>query len=180
MNLRRLMPIAVKVVPLVMLAGAAGWAAAVFTGPHMKEQPSIRSFQSTMPAVPAGVVPLVDPIPAVPTTEQAAAMKNPLADPNAGASRDANAMANALGRGRVNYLYYCAFCHGDGGGGNGPVGESYVPAPTDLRRPATQNLPDGELLRRMLAGAGHEPNLNRVVPASERWYLVLHVRQFKK
>ena len=38
-------------------------------------------------------------------------------------------------RGRVYYNYYCVFCHGDNGQGDGPVGYSYMPAPTDLHAP---------------------------------------------
>ena len=32
-----------------------------------------------------------------------------------------------LAIGKNVYGYYCAFCHGTDGAGNGPVGRSYVP-----------------------------------------------------
>ena len=79
-------------------------------------------------------------------------------------------------RGKVYYDYYCVFCHGDKGDGNGPVGESYVPVPADLRAAKIQAYADGELLRAMLVGTGHEPVLGRVVHPEHRWYLVLYVR----
>ena len=60
--------------------------------------------------------------------------------------------------------------------GNGPVGESYFPAPADLRTGKVSHYSDGRLLRAMLTGIGHEPVLERVVPPRHRWCLVLYVR----
>jgi len=151
-------------VPAALLAMGV-WAYLVFLGPQMKSQPHIRSFQTVFPPLPDGVVPVRDPVPSVPTTRQAATMRDPL-EPSAG----------NLDRGRTYYAYYCASCHGADGRGHGPVGESYKPAPADLLAPAVRDLGDGELYRRMLSGTGHEPVLNRVIPAADRWYLVLYVR----
>ncbi|MDQ1256891.1 MAG: hypothetical protein QG656_1491 [Candidatus Hydrogenedentes bacterium] len=56
------------------------------------------------------------------------------------------------------------------------MGQSYVPRPADLCGPKVQGYSDGEILRTMLTGEGHEPVLGRVVPTEHRWPLVLYVR----
>ena len=147
---------------MVVMIGAAFYL--LFTGPRMKVQPHIRAYQSRAPALPEGVVP-VEPMTALPTADQAKAMTNSLA------ATPAN-----LARGRIYYNYYCAFCHGPGGQGDGPVGQSYVPAPTNLASARVQGYSDGQLLRAMLTGPGHEHVLERVVPPEHRWYTVLYVR----
>jgi hypothetical protein len=81
-----------------------------------------------------------------------------------------------LGAGKIYYSYYCVFCHGESGAGDGPVGHSYVPPPADLRSPRVAAYGDGRLLQAMLRGVGHEPVLERVVAPEHRWPLVLYVR----
>jgi len=138
----------------------------MFTGPEMKDQPHIRAYQAAMPPTPEGSVPLRNPAATMPTTRQAQELLRALP-----------ASAENLARGKVYYGYYCAFCHGDAGDGRGPVGESYVPQPADLRGAKVRELSDGQLFRAMLLGDGHEPVLARVVPELHRPYLVLYVRQ---
>ena len=140
----------------------------MFSGPRMKVQAHIRAYEMPMPLPPALIVP-VGGAPSLPTPAEAAALTNPL--PETAADR---------ARGKVYYEYYCIFCHGETGRGDGPVGLSYVPAPTDLQSPAVQSASDGELLRKMLLGTGHEPVLERIVPPQHRWYLVLYVRSLAK
>jgi hypothetical protein len=137
----------------------------LFTGPRMRTQINIRPFQAQMPAIPEGTVPVVDTIEPIPNEQQANLLTNPLAK-----------TPENYARGKVYYGYYCVFCHGESGAGDGPVGYSYVPVPTDLRTSRVQSLSQGQLLRAMLAGTGHEPVLNRVVAPEHRWYLELYVR----
>ena len=152
----------------VALLALAGLFVFVFvTSPHMKVQPHVRAFQMEMPPLPEGVVTVEVPA-TLPTAGEAAGLANPLP-----ASRE-NIM-----RGRVYYHYYCLFCHGEEGKGDGPVGESYVPVPTDLESAKIAGYKDGVLLRAMLTGIGHDPVLERVVPPQHRWYLVLYVRSLK-
>lgn len=154
-----------KLLGLVVLAGLAVLGYYFFTGPRMRIQPHVREYQLVMPPPPEGSVPLKNPLPSLPTVQQAQALNLPLA------STAAN-----LARGQVYYTYYCVFCHGPSGDGRGPVGDSYFPTPTDLRTARVQKMGDGELLRAMLTGVGHEPVLDRNVPQDDRWYLVLYVR----
>ncbi|MFA5515021.1 MAG: hypothetical protein WDA20_01920 [Desulfuromonadales bacterium] len=135
-------------------------------GPRMRLQIHLRPFEAAMPAPPAESVP-VHPAAQLPAEAPAERLENPI-----GSSPE------ALARGKVYYDYYCVFCHGEDGFGAGPVGQSYMPVPADLRKPAIQNYSDGRLLRAMLTGIGHEPVLPRVVRPEYRWYLVLYTRQF--
>jgi mono/diheme cytochrome c family protein len=149
-------------IALAVLAGLIYGYLLFFKEPHMRNQPMIKTFQASLPALPEGIV-RVDPPPALSAMPDST--KNPLRPLQAN-----------LDRGKEYYGYYCAFCHGKNGGGNGPVGESYVPAPGDLRKPGIGSYSDNRLYRAMLTGAGHEPVLERVIPPEHRWYLVLYVR----
>jgi hypothetical protein len=155
----------VKLFIAVALIVFGATAYSILTGPHMKDQPSIKEFQAEMPLMPAGTVP-VEPVPRPAVMEETA--QNPLA-----------ATAENIERGSVYYQYYCIFCHGKKGDGNGPVGQSYVPVPSDLRSDKIQAYPDGKLYNAMLDGEGHQPVLRQVVLPEHVWYLALYVRQFK-
>lgn len=115
--------------------------------------------------MPEGVVP-VNTRPRLPSEETAKSLANPVPMDEA-----------AIVRGKTYYEYYCVFCHGDKGDGHGPVGQSYIPTPTDLRIPKIQGYSDGQIFRTMLIGAGHEPVLEKVVLPEHRWYLVSYVRR---
>ena len=150
---------------LVMVSAAAYL---MMTGPRMYEQAHVREFQAAMPPAPAGSVPTTDWPPPLVSAAEAAHLESPLAWTPANAAR-----------GQAYYSYYCVFCHGESGAGDGPVGESYVPRPADLRTAKIAGYSDGELLRASLLGTGHEPVLERVVRAEHRWYLVAYVRQLQ-
>lgn len=149
------------VAPPVLLAAVFGYV--LFKGPRMTVQHHFRDYQRVAPPPPPGTVSVGHVAP--PSATERAALKNPL-QPTA---------AN-LAAGGIYYQYYCVFCHGETGAGNGPVGQSYTPVPTDLRLAKIRSYGDGDLLRRMLTGIGHEPVLARVVPQEHRWHLALYVR----
>jgi len=156
-------------IAVVALGGGGAVSYLLFVGPRMYNQPHVRAFQAVMPPTPAGSVPLLEPIPPLPSAEEAKTRMLTL-----------QPTPENLARGKVYYEYYCAFCHGERGDGAGPVGESYVPVPADLRAARIQGYSDGQLLRAMLTGAGHDPVMNATVREPHRWYLVLYVRSFKQ
>ncbi len=86
----------------------------MFSGPQMRTQPKYPAYQAQMPPTPEGIVPV-----SFASTETPP--QNPLPDTE-----------RTRATGRVYYGYYCAFCHGRPGQVTGPVGRSYVPAPTPL------------------------------------------------
>ena len=151
------------VVALAVLVVAALFATVLYNGPRMRSQEHLRTYQMKQPLPVDGVLPVNLPE-QLPKPQAAAALTNPLPD-----------TAENRRRGQIYYHYYCIFCHGERGEGNGPVGESFMPVPTDLRSIRMVNR-DGQLLRAMLLGIGHEPVLERVVPPHHRWYLVLYVQ----
>ncbi len=141
----------------------------MFIGPHMRVQQHIRAYQKTMPLPPKGIVPVEQDRYEVPSAALARGMKNDL--PDTPATRE---------RGKVYYGYYCLFCHGGNGQGDGPVGYGYMPVPTDLHAAKVLQMSDGDLMRAMLIGIGHEPVLPRIVVPEHRWYLVAYVRALGK
>lgn len=170
MNWEKKLAIAVVCLALLAVAGFhIGMGYTLVMGPRMRIQTNVRTYQAEVPALPEGVVPVgspdVAPYPRAPGGEQSAAMTSPV-----------SATPESLERGKVYYQYYCVFCHGDPGDGNGPVGQSYVPKPTDLRTPKIGAYSEGKMLRAMLVGVGHEPVLEKVVPPEHRWCLVQYVR----
>ena len=137
-----------------------------FFGPRMQVQPYYLPFETEMPMPPEGIVP-IEIWPSLPP-------ENPMTEATPPETTEEN-----LKRGRIYYHYYCLFCHGVTGDGNGPVGQSYMPAPTNLHSDKVQQAGDLELLRAMLTGRGHEPVLERVVPPDHRWHLVLYLRHLE-
>jgi|GEM_PF-1197338 len=152
----------IKVAAVVVVFGAVGVATTaaylMLSGPRMRIQPKYFPYQAQMPPLPAGIMP-------VSLLQESVASDNPLPDTE-----------RTVATGRVYYGYYCAFCHGAAGEVVGPVGRSYVPAPTRLWSPQVQALSDGQLYRAMLTGPGHEPVLEYVIDPHMRWYIVSYVR----
>jgi mono/diheme cytochrome c family protein len=140
----------------------------LYEGPRMRTQSNVRAYQVEVPPMPAGAVPAGTP-------DAAPNGKAPTAEAAAGTTNPVPASEESVARGKV-YYHYCVFCHGDTGDGNGPVGQSYVPKPADLRTPKIVGYSDGQMLRAMLVGVGHEPVLEKVVPDEHRWSLVNYLR----
>jgi hypothetical protein len=136
--------------------------------PRMRDQASIKPFEKEMPEVPANQVPFAGPNPLPLTEAEAARLANPV-----------KPTADTISLGGIYYGYYCLMCHGQSGRGEGPVGQSYVPAPTDLTSPKMQGLADGALARAMVLGSGHEPVLESTVPLERRWYIIHYLRSLR-
>jgi len=151
------------VIPALLFAGLFTYV--LVNGPRMTVQHNFRDYQRIMPPPAGGTVPVIPSAYRLPSPAESARLTNPV-----------RASARDLTRGRIYYHYYCGFCHGESGAGDGPVGQSYAPRPADLRQARVSGLGDGGLLRAMLTGIGHEPVLERVVPPEHRWHLVLFVR----
>lgn len=151
----------VVLIALLAVAGFGTMAWLVFTGPRMKSQPHLRTYQALMPLPPPESVPL--PAGLIPSPRETAQAR-PVAD-----------TPENRARGRVYYGYYCAFCHGANGDGNGTVGQSYIPRPADLRAGRARHCSQEEIVQLMLLGVGHEPVLPRAVLPAHRGYLALYV-----
>jgi len=134
----------------------------------MREQPSLHPYSTEMPVMPSATVPTSGSL-RVLTAEQSKLSSNPLPKSKVNTHN-----------GKVYYGYYCLMCHGENGDGNGPVGQSYVPKPTDLGSANVTSLTDGQIYAKMLSGKGHAPVMSETVSPDQRWQIVMYVRTFSR
>lgn len=83
-----------------------------------------------------------------------------------------------IARGKAVYRIYCAQCHGYNYDGNGTVGQSFAPLPTDLRSARVQNSSPGELFKSLSYGIpdGRQPPLHATITFEDRWKVVAFVK----
>jgi mono/diheme cytochrome c family protein len=87
-----------------------------------------------------------------------------------------------IARGKAVYLTFCAQCHGYNHDGNGTVGQSFKPLPTDLRSPKVQATVEGELFKSISYGipGGRQPALETTVKIDDRWHVIAYVKSLGK
>jgi hypothetical protein len=129
----------------------------LMSGPRMRTQPSIKSFEMKMPDPPDNVV----------------YFNHRKFDPSSLVLPDAT--EENLKRGGAYYDYYCTFCHGEDGRGNGEVGMSYHPKPADLTSDSIPMYSAERLYYACFTGTGHSPVLERVVPYAHRPYILAYI-----
>ena len=154
MNKKLLLIIAVTIFALTVTA-----AILLLSGPRMRNQPSLRAFETPVNLPPEGSVLYSH------TKSSAEEIIMP------------ETTTENLNKGETYYGYYCIFCHGEDGKGNGPVGQSYTPKPSDLTNDSLQHYSVTDLYLRSFTGVGHEPVLERVVPEDFRKYILAYVRE---
>ncbi len=130
----------------------------LLSGPHMKRQPSLKAYEAELTLPPEDIVPFFDP-------------RNDFASIPAPSVNKDN-----IEKGKVFYGYYCVFCHGEDGKGNGPVGQSFNPKPSDLNSPGITLYDSLQLYNASFKGI-HSPVLERVVPQASRKYILLYIRE---
>jgi hypothetical protein len=81
-------------------------------------------------------------------------------------------------QGKALYFTYCAQCHGKNFDGNGTVGQSFHPLPTDLRSLKVQNLPEGDMFRSISYGIpnGRQPPLATTIDIPDRWRIIAFIK----
>lgn len=129
----------------------------LMTGPRMRFQPSVQAFERKMAYSPENITPFFY------CQFDTTTMVIP-----------AESEENIL-RGRTYYEYYCYFCHGRQGDGNGEVGRSYVPKPADLSVGSLSKLSSGKLYEASFTGTGHSPVLERVIPYEHRPFILRYL-----
>ena len=134
---------------------------------RMRETPAVRPFEEPLLIKEAGLVPInggeaiyrvsagIDIQPPIDMTQSA-----------------------VIDRGKAVYLVYCAQCHGHNYDGNGTVGQSFAPLPTDLRSAKVQNSLAGELFKNVSYGIpdGRQPPLHATITVDDRWRVVAFVK----
>jgi len=150
--------------------------------PQMKRQLAVQAFEEVDNldqlqgfTPPEGTVPVdwasVPELAALSMAEQDA-LPNPVAP-----------SLDSLSRGRELFERTCAACHGQGGGGNGPVaGPPFGTGPFGLVLPVggatsvAKGLSDGHIYTTISLGRGRMPSYRRLSP-EDRWNVVNYVRE---
>lgn len=134
---------------------------------RMRETPAVKPHEEPLIRMEAGIVP-VGGGEALLRAAPGPALKPPMA-------LDA---ADVIARGKAVYLTFCAQCHGPNYDGNGTVGQSFMPLPTDFRSPAVQSKPAGELFKSVSYGipGGRQPPLETTITIDDRWCAVAFVK----
>ena len=134
---------------------------------RMRETPAVRPLEDPLLKMEAGLVP-VSAGEAIYRVTPGVDLKSPLdvADPL------------VIARGKAVYLTYCAQCHGYNYDGNGTVGQSFQPLPTDLRSSEVQSKPEGELFKTVSYGepGKRQPALQTTVTIDDRWHVIAFMK----
>ena len=164
-----------KIIGLLIVVGIVGYVAYEalmyydnnFRYGRMRETPAVRPLEDPLLKMEAGIVP-VSGGEAIYRATAAAALISPLDI----------AQPKVLTRGKSVYLTYCAQCHGYNYDGQGTVGQSFQPLPTDLRSSQVQSKLDGELFKSVSYGipGGRQPALHTTITVADRWHVIAFVK----
>ena len=134
---------------------------------RMRETPAVRPMEDPLFNMEAGIV----PVNAGEAIYRATPGVNLISPLNI-------SQPTVITRGKAVYLTYCAQCHGYNYDGNGTVGQSFQPLPTDLRSPQVQSKPDGELFKSVSYGVpgGRQPALDTTITIDDRWHVIAFVK----
>ena len=134
---------------------------------RMRETPAVRPYEKPLLIMEQGVIP-IEGGEAVYRAADGKRLRSPFVkgDPN------------SIKRGRALYSTYCAQCHGKYHDGNGTVGQSFHPLPTDLRTIKVQTLPEGVLFKEISYGVpnGRQPPLATTIEVMDRWRIIAYLK----
>ncbi len=157
---------------VVIVGGLAAYHALIyydneFRYGRMRETPAVKPHEEPLPIMPTGVVPVSggDRLLRLTPTDR---LMPPVAMEGAGVTA----------RGRAVYFTFCAQCHGPEHNGEGTVGQSFKPLPTDLRSEEVQSRPAGALFHTVSYGivGGRQPALETTITVEDRWSVVAYVK----
>jgi mono/diheme cytochrome c family protein len=134
---------------------------------RMRETPAVRPHEEPLLIMEEGVVPFSG-AEAILRTTQAEKLQSSLnlKDPV------------VIEAGKTLYFNFCYQCHGPNHDGNGTVGQSFSPLPTDIRSAKIQALPAGVHFKEISYGVpdGRQPALATTIPVLDRWRIVAYVK----
>ncbi len=158
----QLLKICRYVVPVLSVMGLAFVSGCDYA--RMKDQESVRTYKEEIPEMDGRTIPSSGGYEVLKHADTAG-LRNPL--PMSDGSR---------AQGKEAYSYFCVHCHGITGDGNGTVGQSFSPLPTDLRSPSVQSQTDGELYAKTMLGFRRHPPLYTTVSERDCWAIINYVR----
>lgn len=157
---------------VIGIIGLAGYEALMyydnnFRYGRMRETPAVRPYEEPMLKMETGLVPF-NGGEAVYRATAGIDLASPLKITD----------SSVIARGKAVYLTFCAQCHGYDYDGNGTVGQSFSPLPTDLRGSKVQSTPAGELFKSVSYGVpgGRQPALETTITMDDRWHVVAFVK----
>jgi mono/diheme cytochrome c family protein len=157
---------------VILVAGLGAYHALMFYDDNfrygrMRETPAVKPHEEPLLRMETGVVPV--------TGGEAVLRATPGTTLKPSLALEA---ADVIAHGRAVYFTFCAQCHGPNYDGNGTVGQSFMPLPTDFRSPAVQSKPVGELFKSVSYGipGGRQPPLETTIPIDDRWSVVAFVK----
>ncbi len=135
---------------------------------RMYDQESIRTYFTSIPETPEGILPYGGGIEILKHTDPRN-LKNPFPDSPA-----------SIKQGKTAYGYFCIQCHGPQADGKGTVGQSFSPLPTSLKDSAVQSQEDGVLFAKISLGFRRHPPLASTVSEEDRWATIRYIRSLAK
>ena len=131
---------------------------------RMKDDEAIQTYDSAMPDMPKNIVAVNDRYDRLKEADPKS-LKNPM-----------SYNRETVARGKEKYGFYCVQCHGPEGKGDGTVGQSFAPLPTDLQGTYVQQQKDGEIFYRTSFGYKRHPPMTYTVAELDRWAIVIYIR----
>jgi len=136
---------------------------------RMWQTPAVRPHENPLPVMDAGVVPI-----------NGGEARYRAADPQTLTSPFDPQSPEMLAAGKELYFTFCQQCHGVNHDGQGTVGQSFAPLPTDLRIPRVQQTADGVMFKEISYGlaqpGARQPPLATTIFPQDRWKIVHYVK----
>ena len=88
----------------------------------------------------------------------------------------AGSEADILKKGKKEYMAFCSHCHGPNLNGQGTVGQSFFPLPTDLTSEKTAKISDQELFTFISYGGDKAPALASSMSIESRKAVIKYLR----
>ncbi len=85
-----------------------------------------------------------------------------------------------IGRGETIYRRFCALCHGNNGGGIGPVTRRGFPPPPSLLSQKSVNREDGALFHIITFGFKNMPAYGAQIDQEDRWQVINYLRKLQR
>ena len=136
---------------------------------RMWQTPAIRPYEKPLLVMKSGVVPV-----------SGGEALYRTADPLTLLSPFDGHSPEVIAEGQKAYFTYCQQCHGVNLDGQGTVGQSFVPLPTDLRIPRVQQMADGLMFKEISYGVdrpgARQPALATTIFPDDRWKVIHYVK----
>ncbi len=131
---------------------------------RMKDDEALQTYERALPRMPEKTMPVSGGIEAL-RAAKPKDLHNPIPRTR-----------EVVDRGRERYGFYCAQCHGVRADGQGTVGQSFAPLPTNLKSMEVQNQSDGEIFTKVSLGYKRHPRLWDTVSEADRWAILWYIR----